>query len=251
MAKRIRYSKDYGGQGRPIVLLHGFLASSRYWRRLQPHLTRAGYRVITIDLLGFGAAPKPKGHSSYSYDEHIAYIHSCISELSFGTPFVLAGHSMGAILAARYAATHPENVENIVLLNPPLYMSPEEARQTLRHTGRIYRFLLDSRFRQTGWILFKTIARPIIGRHNKHARHGSLQNIIEKAELFSDLEKASVKTLLLIGTHDRPQYLKNVYAHKLNKHVTITELPLSHHAPLIAPALITEAITGSIDTATS
>lgn len=242
MTKDIRYIKDYGGQGAPIILLHGFLASSRYWKRLQPHLARAGFRVITIDLLGFGAAPKPKKHTSYTYDEHIAHIHRCIATLSLDN-FTLAGHSMGGVLAARYAITHPEKIQQNILLNPPLYMSPDEARQTLRNTGKIYRFLLDSRFRQAGWVLLKTLAKPLVGHHNQYARHGSLHHVIERAELFSDLEKITVKTLILVGAEDRPQYLQNIYRNELGSHITIVKLPMSHHAPLFAPLAVTKAVT--------
>lgn len=243
MTKGIHYIKDYGGQGTPIILLHGFLASSRYWRRLQPHLTRAGFRVITIDLLGFGAAPKPKKHTAYTYDEHIAHIHHCISALSLNTPYMLAGHSMGAILAARYVTTYPEKVQQTILLNPPLYLSPDEAHQTLRNTSKVYRFLLDSRLRQAGWVTLKTLARPLVGKHNKHARHGSLQHVIEKAELFADLEKIPIKTLLLVGTEDRPEYIKNIYSQKLGENVTVAKLPLGHHAPLLAPKIVVKTIT--------
>jgi pimeloyl-ACP methyl ester carboxylesterase len=55
----IPYARDYGGSGEFIVLLHGFLGSKSDWRRIAPKLARAGYRVIAIDLLGFGNAPKP------------------------------------------------------------------------------------------------------------------------------------------------------------------------------------------------
>lgn len=246
MTKDTTYIQDYGGQGTPIVLLHGFLASSRYWKRLQPHLSRIGFRVITIDLLGFGAAPKPKGHHSYTYEEHLEHIHTAIQSLNLDGSFMLAGHSMGAVLSARYATVYPKGVQQAVLLNPPLYMNPKEARETLRNTGRLYRFLLDSRFRQTGWVILKALAKPVIGKHNKHARHGSLRHIIETAELFDDLKHIQVPSLLLVGTEDRPEYLKNIYQSSLGDQVKVVTLPLSHHAPVIAPLVVAETIAQNI-----
>ena len=91
---------DFGGDGEVMILLHGFLSSSKYWRNLQPHLSAEGYRVIAIDLLGFGDAPKPK-YSDYSYQEHIAYLDAVIKKLRLKQPFILIGHSMGALLATR------------------------------------------------------------------------------------------------------------------------------------------------------
>lgn len=142
MKKRGKVIQDFGGDGEVIILLHGFLASSKYWWRLQPHLSKAGYRVITMDLFGFGNAPKPR-NANYTYDEYIRYINDNIKTLRLKRPFILVGHSMGAMLAARYSLYYSYKVKSLVLLHPPIYRSLEEAERVLRSTGRVYRFLLD------------------------------------------------------------------------------------------------------------
>ena len=225
---------DFGGEGGVIVLLHGFLSSSRYWKQVQPYLTAAGYRVITIDLLGFGEAPKPS-QSTYNYSEHVAHIDSALAQLNIDKPFVLIGHSMGALIAARFAILHPAKINSLILLHPPLYMDAAEARKTLRDTGRIYRFLLDSKYRRFGWALIKTFAFRVIGKHSRIAREGSMRNVIEVSEILGDLEKIETRTLVLIGMRDRPQYHINIRRARLSSFVTVITRNMSHHSPTEQP----------------
>ena len=234
-------AKDFGGSGEVIVLLHGFLSSSRYWNHLQPYLSAQGYRVIAIDLLGFGNAPKPK-YSTYSYSEHIAYLEIVIDGLKFNRPFVLVGHLMGALLATRYAVLHPTHVSSLALLHPPLYLDIQEARSTLRDTGRFYRFLLDSKFRRFGWAFIKTFAFYHIGKHSRASRERSMRNVIEVSEIFGDLQKVATRTLLLIGLKDRPQYQTNVKSADLSNSVTVITKNVSHHSPTQKPRAVQQLI---------
>jgi cis-3-alkyl-4-acyloxetan-2-one decarboxylase len=236
-----KQAQDYGGSGQVIVLLHGFLASSKYWMRMQPFLTNAGYRVITVDLLGFGDAPKPHS-ASYNYEDHIAYIDSVITMLKITQPFVLVGHSMGALLAARYGNVFPNRVSALILLHPPLYTTPHEARATLRNTGMLYRFLLDSNYRRIGWALIKGFAYTKIGKHSRHSRERSLQNVIEQAKVFSDLKRSATDTLLIVGLRDRAEYLQNVSDALLAESVTVIKENVTHHSPIEEPALIQRRI---------
>jgi pimeloyl-ACP methyl ester carboxylesterase len=236
---RQRYSgvTDFGGTGKTIILLHGFLASSKYWQKLQPFLSRSGYRVITIDLLGFGRAPKPS-ESSYSYDEHVAYVHQVIARQKLDEPYIMVGHSMGALIAARYEALHSSEVASLILLHPPLYKDKNQAQATLRRTGKLYRFLLDSRFRRLGWMLIKTICFEYVGNHSRAARERSMRNVIEKAEILTDLRRTDSKTLLLVGLRDREEYLHNLNVHQLSTAITARTEDVTHHSPIQSTQLI-------------
>lgn len=236
-----KYIKDYGGDGDVIILLHGFLSSSKYWTRMQPFLSKAGYRVIAIDLLGFGHAPKPRD-ARYSYEDHINYLDSSIHKLQIAQPFTLIGHSMGALIAARYSNVFPSKVSASILLHPPLYMTPHEAYTTLRKTNTLYYFLLNSRYRRLGWALVKTIARTRIGKHSRYSRERSLCNVIEQAEIFNDLENSATDTLLIVGLRDRQAYLENVTNAPIAKSVTVITENVTHHSPVEEPALIQRRI---------
>ena len=60
---------DSGGDGRPVVLIHGWPLSGASWSEQVPALTAAGYRVITYDRRGFGESEKPA--DGYDYDYYI------------------------------------------------------------------------------------------------------------------------------------------------------------------------------------
>lgn len=247
MANQVKeYITDYEGDGQVIVLLHGFLASSAYWRRLQPRLSAEGYRVITIDLLGFGNAPKPT-RKIYNYHEHVEHINNALNNFKLDRPFILAGHSMGALLAMRFARVYKASVASLILLHPPLYASAEQAYKALRSTGVLYRFLFDSKFRPAAWGILRLL--PIFNktlRHNKQSREGSLKNVIEVAEGFKDLKQLDTKTLLVVGSHDRQEYLNNVRRIKLAEAVKLKILSISHHSPLLKPSLIHQTISNFV-----
>ena len=60
--------EDSGGDGRPVVLIHGWPLSGASWSAQVPALTEAGYRVVTYDRRGFGESDKPGDASAYDYD---------------------------------------------------------------------------------------------------------------------------------------------------------------------------------------
>jgi len=224
-----------------IVLLHGFVASSRYWKRLSGRLSAAGYQVVTLDLLGFGAARRETA-ANYTYDEHIAYIHRALSAKRVKGPFILVGHSMGAILAARYSTMYPTNVSQLFLLHPPLYVDVEQARTTLRSTGWHYRFLLDSRYGGIGWALLRLLPKTFVEPHAPRAREHSLKDIIEAAELVTDLAKLQIPTVLIVGKKDRPVYRQNLPKIALSPQVRVLIEDVSHHSPITKPELVAGVI---------
>lgn len=239
--KKNAHVKDFGGDGEVIVLLHGFLASSKYWIKLQPYLSDAGYRVIAIDLLGFGDAPKPND-AAYDYKEHVSYIHSIIAQYDIDKPFVMIGHSMGALIAARYDKVFPKAISSLILLHPPLYKTPKEARATLRSTGLFYRFLLDSRYRRLGWIVIKTFIYHRIGKHTIKSREMSLQNVIEQAEALDDLTHTTTKSMLVVGLRDRAEYMNNLPGSNLSSSIKVIIEDVTHHSPTEEPRLIQDKI---------
>lgn len=229
---------DHGGNGEVVVLLHGFVASSGYWKKMQPLLTRLGYRVITIDLLGFGRAPKP-ANGEYTYADHVAHIRQTLKRFRVSEPVIMIGHSMGALLAARYSRLHAAEVKSLILLHPPLYKDMAQARETLRSTGVFYRALLDSRVRHYLWIVLRNLGA--VSRHTRYSREHSLANIIEKAELLDDLGSLRRKTLLFVGSRDRKIYLENLRENLVgysNPAVEVMVANVGHHSPRLRPNFV-------------
>ena len=94
---------DSGGDGRPVVLIHGWPLSGASWSEQVPALTDAGYRVITYDRRGFGDSEKPEG--GYDYDTLTADLAGLLDGLDL-TDASLVGFSMGGGEVARYVGRH-------------------------------------------------------------------------------------------------------------------------------------------------
>lgn len=220
-----------------IVLLHGLLATSSYWNRISKRLRSAGFQVIAIDLLGFGTA-KHVPATEYTYQEHVDYIHQQLNDLHLTKPFVLAGHSMGALLATRYSLEHQTDVKKLFLFNPPLYLNAQQARTTLRDTNGIYRFLLDSAYKNLGWNMLKRLPGNLIGDHSVLARDLSIRHVIESAEFIGDLKKLTTTTILMVGKNDRPIYQQNLKSISLPNNIQTVLVDVSHHSPILKPKLV-------------
>ena len=109
----LRYA-DYGGEGPPIVLIHGLGGIHLNWMRLAPELVRHG-RVLVPDLPGFGGTPALPERTSVSKLE--AVIHRFIDVVADG-PITLGGNSLGGVLAMLAASSSPDRVRRLLLFAP-------------------------------------------------------------------------------------------------------------------------------------
>src|SRR6187402_2690091 len=95
--------------GRSVVLLHGKNFCAASWVATLEVLRGAGYRVIAPDQIGFCKSSKPKSYQ-YSFQQLADNTERLLSSLKLGK-VTLLGHSMGGMLATRYALTYPDRVE--------------------------------------------------------------------------------------------------------------------------------------------
>jgi pimeloyl-ACP methyl ester carboxylesterase len=112
-----------GGQGDPVVLLHGWPETWYAWRHIMSALAQ-NYTVIAPDLRGLGDSSKPPtGYDGKTVAEDI---HQLVTQLGFNTIF-LVGHDIGTWVAYPYAAEHPTEVEKLVIMEvpPPGFFPPE------------------------------------------------------------------------------------------------------------------------------
>lgn len=111
-----------GGRGDPLLLLHGFGATSDNWLLLAKELT-PHFRVIALDLPGYGASDRYPS-AVYSLGAQLKRIDRFVRALGL-TRFHLGGNSMGGYLAAHYAREHPAEVQSLWLLAPAGVVSAE------------------------------------------------------------------------------------------------------------------------------
>jgi pimeloyl-ACP methyl ester carboxylesterase len=105
-----------GGQGDPVVLLHGWPQTWYEWRHVMPALAK-NYTVIAPDLRGLGQSSKPiTGYDGKTTAEDI---HQLVTKLGFSDIF-LVGHDFGVQVAYSYAAAHPNETKRLVILDVPI-----------------------------------------------------------------------------------------------------------------------------------
>ncbi|UKE70614.1 alpha/beta hydrolase [Xanthomonas cerealis pv. cerealis] len=102
--------------GRTVVLLHGKNFCAATWESAIAALTAAGYRVIAPDQIGFCKSSKPQAYQ-FSFAQLAANTHALLQQAGVSRA-VLVGHSMGAMLAAHYALQYPQDVSQLLLVNP-------------------------------------------------------------------------------------------------------------------------------------
>lgn len=112
----IELNVEDSGTGPAVLLVHGFPDSSDVWRHQVPALTAAGYRVITMDLRGFGESDKPVDVAAYRAEEVIADIAGVLDH--FGIERVhLVAHDWGSVIAWVFAAALPARLASLTCMS--------------------------------------------------------------------------------------------------------------------------------------
>ncbi len=112
----------WGPADGPVILcLHGLLDQGATWARVAERLAAAGHRVLAPDARGHGRSGHVGAGGYYHFPDYVADLDGLVRQLALQDP-VLVGHSMGGTVSCWYAATRPERVRRLVViegLGPP------------------------------------------------------------------------------------------------------------------------------------
>jgi non-heme chloroperoxidase len=117
--------RDTGGDGRPVVLIHGWPLSADSWSEQIPALQDAGYRVVAYDRRGFGKSDPGDG---YDYDKLSDDLANVVSDLDL-SDVTLVGFSMGGGEVARYVSRHGQDALHSVVFAaaiPPFMLKTDD-----------------------------------------------------------------------------------------------------------------------------
>lgn len=106
-----------GDQNKPLItLLHGKNFNGAYWHELADYLHQQGYSVLMPDQIGFGKSSKP---TDYQYSlGALAHNTKALMDSLEIKKSIIVGHSMGGMLATRFALNYPQYSEKLILINP-------------------------------------------------------------------------------------------------------------------------------------
>ena len=246
----------FGGGDPVIVLMHGLAGSQAFFGSAYNALGQSA-TVVIPDLLGFGSSMQPNetAPQAFGVDDHIMALNNCLRELGLThRPVLLVGHSMGASLALRWAASGLTNVRGVLAFNAPLYRTRAEALRHVRSMGWFealfstgplagavcawmcrHRRLAALVARAFNPRLPSTIARDGV-RHTWPSYAGSFESIIVNADwqaALASLAADSKPVVLIDGGADRVPVAGRATA-LTNMHANIMHVsrPGGHDLPL-------------------
>lgn len=109
-----RLAWEAAGAGPDVLLVHGLGSSRRRWDSLSEALAGAGFRAVRLDLRGFGESTPAAFDHPHGMDEFVADLDAFTEAIGLER-FHLVGHSLGGMIAQRYAVEHAERIASLVL----------------------------------------------------------------------------------------------------------------------------------------
>jgi pimeloyl-ACP methyl ester carboxylesterase len=145
---RVHYQEFGDPHGPVLLLIHGFTASTYVWKSVAPMLGDEGFRVIAVDLLGFGYSEKPAAFD-YTINSQARFISRFMNRLGLGRATIV-GSSYGGAVSLTLALDYPERVEKLVLsdavINDEAKEHPVMKMAAIPGVGEVITpFFLDSR----------------------------------------------------------------------------------------------------------
>jgi pimeloyl-ACP methyl ester carboxylesterase len=104
------------GRGRPVLFLHGWLGSWRYWMSTMEAVSDK-HRTYALDLWGFGDSDKSKPR--YTVSDYIALVHDFVSDMGIRNAPII-GHALGASVALEYAVRYPDSISKVMAVSLPM-----------------------------------------------------------------------------------------------------------------------------------
>jgi pimeloyl-ACP methyl ester carboxylesterase len=218
--------KPAASNGKIAVLLHGKNFCAATWQGTIAALSAAGYRVIAVDQVGFCKSTKP-AHYQYSFQQLADNTHALLASLGIGRATII-GHSTGGMLGMRYALMYPDEVDELVLVDPigledwkakgvpwqsvdawyrgDLKTTADSIRNYERTT--YYVGTWDERYER--WVqmlagLYRGPGRDVVAWNS-----ALLYDMIYTQPVFYEFEQIKVPVLLMVGDKDTTAIGKNL-----------------------------------------
>ena len=212
--------------GRTVVLLHGKNFCAATWEGTLRFLQARGFRVIVPDQIGFCKSSKPAAYQ-YSFQQLAHNTHALLGSLGVKR-FIVIGHSTGGMLATRMALMFPQQVEQLVMINPigledwkaegvpaqsvdQWYAREKQASaERMRNYQRQTYYANEWRPEYERWIQMQDGMLRGPGR-DLVAWHSALTyDMIFTQPVLYEFEKLTMPTLLLIGEKDNTAIGKDI-----------------------------------------
>ncbi len=236
---RAHYQEFGDASKPPIILLHGYTASVYVWKTAAPMLAEDGFRVIAVDLLGFGYSEKPSWFD-YSIQSQARMVSRFMNRLGIGRATIV-GSSYGGAVALTLTLDYPERVEKLVLVDAVCNDEPKNhpilRLASLPGVGEVITpFLCDSKsfmkMRMHGTLArvnrhmitrdrIESIIRPLSAADGHHSVLATSRNW-SAGHIERDAHLINQPTLIIWGEEDKVIPIRNGY--KLHEEILNSRL---------------------------
>jgi len=210
--------KKKKANGHTVVLLHGKNFSGAYWERTAQALLDEGYRVVIPDQIGFGKSSKPE-HYQFTIAGLANNTHTLLGHLGVDEA-VVVGHSLGGMIASRYALQFPSETEGLALVNPigledwsdvvPYVDVDVQYQAELKKTPESVQAYMTNSYFDNNW---RPEYQPLVDLQANWTQDPDYPLVAWNAALtydmlytqpvIHDLDELQMPTLLLLGERDR------------------------------------------------
>ena len=221
------------GKGKTILLLHGWGDNLDTFAKLT-HSGFKDYKLISVDLPGFGASDTPKG--DYNLELYADFISKFLKKINEENIYAVIGHSNGGAISIKAVANKLLNPKKMVLLASSGIRSESRSRnkflRIIAKIAKLFTKLLPKKIREKiRRKVYKKIGSDLFVAEKMQ---GTFKNIVSE-DLLEESRKISVPTLLVYGSEDEMTPLK--YGEKYNESIRNSKLEvivgarhMLHHA---------------------
>ncbi len=239
--KGLEINYEVIGEGKPLLILHGWGSNSERWQKVGELLAKKGVKVIIPDLPGFGKSQSPS--MAWGLDDYCDFIQEFVKLLNL-EKFYLLGHSFGGALAVKYSLKFPDKIDKLFLVSAACFRRAafrEKLFYVIAKIFKIFSFLPGYQSFRKGFYKF------IVRKSDYPYAEGVMKDIylkIIKEDLSEILPEIQIPTIIIWGEKDDITKIKD--ACLINEKIKGSRLEIipgaNHDLNTKAPEELSESI---------
>ncbi len=223
--KGIKSNFKVSGKGQPILVLHGWGASSSSWKKVQEILAKKGFKVFCPDLPGFGKTGVPE--SIWGVADYVDWVLEFTKSQNFEN-FILLGHSFGGRISIKFSNYYPNKVQSLVLCNSAgLKIKPSLKRRIVLYFISFLKLIFGVTFFNKLKEEFKDLFYFAISSTDYAKANMKMKKVMKRViaeDLLRYLSGIQSDTLIVWGEKDKMIPLK--HAHVFNQEIENSRLKI-------------------------
>lgn len=226
------------GEGKPLLILHGWGSKSDNWQKVGEMLAKNGIKVIIPDLPGFGQSDKPQ--TAWDLDDYCDFVEEFVKVLNLDK-FYLLGHSFGGEIAVKYNLRFPEKIDKLFLVSASCIRTRNLKKKLLYILSKVFKIFSFIPF------LRKAFYRFVVGKSDYLSTEGVMRDTYLKIiaeDLSNILSQVQAVTIIIWGEEDSITPISD--ARKINSKIKNSKLEIlsgfDHDLNLKGPEELAEAI---------